>query len=183
MIACFRAWGEEHKQVELERERNAELARSYLHDVPRLVVDVRGEKGPEAWVETASKKIPPVSFFLNHIAGRAATDIYFEPITSSLGKFSMHFDPITLIRSGERQILEFEIWEDGIPVADDIVRVIGLGELLLLFVRDRPSGQGSPVYEVVIRFRDQEAERCQKGELIFDAQKYQMVAKFAPSPQ
>jgi hypothetical protein len=118
-----------------------------------------------------------VEFSMLHLAGRPALNVKIDPIRSLDGNQTIHFDAIPYVSASPvKQPIPFDVIEGDrrAPTDPRIVRTIGLEGLFQIFLKDRPEGVPSPVYETNVRFSDDGVNRLQSFRLTFQPTRYRV---------
>jgi hypothetical protein len=117
------------------------------------------------------------------------TSIYFDPIFSKSGKFSLQFDSLPHISSTPGfEGVGFEVNEIGVPPlsAADRETTNRIQKILLrdYFLADNPPELNELEYEVKTHFKDGKDVRSQPFNLIFDRERFRfLIGTAEPKPQ
>lgn len=147
MVAMFLLWLDEN-QARRKAEKTLEDER------PKLGMNVNGVEGHRAWREHGV----PVTFTMQHLAGRVPTSIWFEPVLSKQGKFSLRFEALPhLERPPQRSPMRYEVLEVGAPplsAKDREALTTREKDMLMLFLDDAPKGLTEWDYPLIAHFKD-----------------------------
>jgi hypothetical protein len=159
LIACFQAWLCEHQKVEAADSEVVSLKKTYFDARPRVALTVRSPQTDEEW-RSLENIIPPPIFRLEHYAGRTARFVTIDPCYSSLGKFRIEFDEISILGAmGGRQVHTptFTVFENNQPDLSHDPRILKIMrgiDSLLNFFRDHSPDEKESEYLVMVRYRD-----------------------------
>jgi hypothetical protein len=168
LIACFLAWRDENRNAE-------DLQKRYFDERPRLMLGLISHASDEEWRKMADSRNTPVHFYLQHLSGRPATEIRFDPILSEGRKFDLRFTPIVSVVGPVRSHVDYEVWENGIKPDQKIIESIGWGCMLRLFFYECDWDTRMHPYELTVRYRDRFDERLQRFRFEFDAKEYKVL--------
>ena len=161
LVACFVAWLEEHRNVETHEAELRRLKLQYFGERPRVTFAVKAPRTVEEWRQLESV-VPPPMFRLEHSGGRVARFVKIDPVQSLSGRFRLQFDQAPVLNDGYRQqqAITFTVYQNG-PVSDlsssaDILRIQQGVNMLLQFLRDHPLREKESVYDITVRYHDQD---------------------------
>ena len=157
LIACYQAWADEYKKVQ-----------EYLDAHPQLGLDIVSFFGRKEWQEQADSRNTPAHFAIEHLSGRIPTDVRFDPIQSKRGVYTLCFGSLPYIKTPMRQLMEYEVMNEGKRIDLKSVDHLGWGTFLLHFVGDTDSQPEQDEYLLTVRYMDGDAERAQTFKLVFD---------------
>jgi hypothetical protein len=173
-IACYLAWRDERKGVlKSEAERN-KIQKMYEDQRPILGLNLVGTEGMKAWMETNI----PVHFAIQHLSGRVATSVRFDPIISKLGKYALQFDAIAHVDPPVQKVMTYDVQDVGhISLGyRDRDRIGNINsELLRHFVLDSPEEENDWEYPLVAHFKDVNEEQSQIFHLRFDRRRFRFL--------
>ncbi|MGA2832620.1 MAG: hypothetical protein ABSE55_06070 [Terracidiphilus sp.] len=165
MLAMFLLWLDEN-----QAKRKAE--KTLNDNRPILGMNVNGVDGQRAWREHGV----PVTFTVQHLAGRVPTSIRFEPILSKQGKFTLCFDALPHAeRLPQRTPMRYEVIEVGAPrlSAKDWETTRPLEkEMLMQFIGDSPKNLIELDYPLIARFKDGEDQISHTFHLRFNTGRF-----------
>jgi hypothetical protein len=184
MISMFQAWRKEHVKVEDATNEKAALESKYFDQRPQLSFEAHSVEGPNAWFEHPN----PVVFTIHNLSGRPPTSIYFEPIRSINGKYSLQFDSLPHIDSKGFEGVGFEVNEIGAtPLSAADRETTSRYKKIMLrdnFLDDSPNEFIELEYELICHFRDGEEERSRSFRLVFDKARWRFLTGITqPKPQ
>ena len=166
VIACFLAWRDKHRTLE-------EFETKYLHECPRLGLEVNSLEGERTWVENSN----PVTITIKHLSGRVPSSLHFEPIRSKRGKYILQFDALPHVEPLQPKPMPFDVIEVGRPelsARDREITHVYLKDMLLLFLSDSIGipHLGEMVYPLVARFSDNNETQLQTFNLRWNWDKH-----------
>jgi hypothetical protein len=174
LFSAYRIWSKQRDWTDKAESELLNLKKKYLDDQPKFGMDILSTEGMKQWMETGD----PVQFHLQHLGGRMATGIRFDPILSKMGKFSLQFDSLPHLHLSVRNMLIYEIQDVGAPTLgyrdrDKIGNVSK--EMLRLFLLDSPKGAGELDYPLIARYSDNDEERTHTFHLRFDPHRFKFA--------
>jgi hypothetical protein len=108
-------WIENREKRTAQNEKD-EIEKKCFDGRPILGLRILCQSGRSAWISAVDMMQSPAHFSVEHLGGRAAMSVRFDPIPSLLGKFSLRLGGLPFVGSPVRQVANFEIWEDGTPL-------------------------------------------------------------------
>jgi hypothetical protein len=127
LVSCFLAWKDERGKVTQLPTDLAQWKKDHDDDRPLLGINIDSEKGAQGWREAIDSHNQPVRFHIQHLSGRVATSVHFDPIISKGCKFSLQFHALAHVEPPVQKIMYFEFLEDGQLPSAKVIRGIGLG--------------------------------------------------------
>lgn len=174
-VSMFQAWRKEHCEVEEIHEKMEDLSTKYFDERPQLMLGVISCVGDKQWAEQAGSRNSPVHFYLQHLSGRPATEVHFDPIFSESGKFEIRFNPVGCVTGPVRSSMDYSVWENKMEPDPPTIESVGWGCLLRYFFYDCDWAVRLHPFEVTVRFRDRDDYRMQKFRIVFDAKEYKVL--------
>jgi len=183
-FSAYRVWMKENDQTEAARSELENIKKKYFDGRPQLSFQAHSDVGPKAWEENPS----PVTFTIHHLSGRVPTSIYFDPVFSKNGNFSLQFESLPHISSTPGfEGVGFEVNEIGVPplTAANRETIHRYGKIMLRdrFLADNPPELVELDYELKVHFKDKEDVWDQSFNLIFDKARFRFLIGTAPKPQ
>lgn len=90
----------------------------------------------------------------------------------------LKLQPWPSLSKGESVLLAYEVWEGTSKPDLDVIVSIGWGEMLLLFMKDRPKGgKSQDVFQAIVHFEDQDVHRQQVFEICFDPVEFKLLTR------
>jgi hypothetical protein len=170
LVSSYRIWAKQEARAHEAESELASLKQRYLDECPQLGLEIAGPQGPTAWRNATTRDA--CWFWLQHLSGRTARSIRFDPIPSKGRRFTLYFDDLPFLEpSPRRTSLTWHVREVGVPrlSAHDWEKIGDIeGQLLGMLLDDSPPGMIEIHYKLTVRFKDVDEERMHHFSLVFD---------------
>lgn len=164
----FVAWGQ-------EREKRIAFEAKYLDQRPRLLLIVDTSRSGVEFRDLRYSGQTTVFFSIQHLSGRSATEINIDPIQSEVQDFQLRLAALPYLMPATSRNLDFEVWQDQVVPAPELLQHIGWDCLLPVFFNTGYTNVRMHYYDVRVRYKDRDTELTQNYRFGFDVKEQQLL--------